>query len=246
MTSHEIVEGALGERGRVSRRFVIGAIVIVAIVAAVVAWLAFNGGSSSTASASAGDTTLAVVTRRDLAETQTESGTLGYAGPRTLSVPSSSGQSSGGGQGAAASASTGSSSGTVTWLAPEGSVVRRGGVLYRVDNAPVVLMYGTVPVYRTLSAGIADGPDVRQLEWNLVALGYDPGVVDDALRLRDGRGGEALAGRARRQTQTGVVALGVDGVPAGPAADRPADRDRRLRRPARLPGDDHHLDARRT
>ena len=76
-------------------------------------------------------------------------------------------------------------------------------------------MYGTVPVYRTLSAGIADGPDVRQLEQNLVALGYDPGVVDDhfdsATAAAVKRWQDALG-----QTQTGSVALGSMAFLPGP------------------------------
>jgi len=52
-------------------------------------------------------------------------------------------------------------------------------LLYRVDDDPVVLMYGSVPAWRALSSGVSDGPDVLELERNLSALGYDPGTVDD-------------------------------------------------------------------
>lgn len=62
-------------------------------------------------------------------------------------------------------------SGTYTWLPSAGRVVRRGQVLYRVSNAPVVLLYGTVPAYRALSTGMS-GPDVQELNANLAALGY--------------------------------------------------------------------------
>jgi hypothetical protein len=62
-------------------------------------------------------------------------------------------------------------SGTYTWLPSAGQVVRRGQVLYRASNAPVVLLSGSVPSYRSLSAGMS-GPDVRELNENLVALGY--------------------------------------------------------------------------
>jgi peptidoglycan hydrolase-like protein with peptidoglycan-binding domain len=72
--------------------------------------------------------------------------------------------------------------GTITWLPEEGTVVRRGQPLYRVDGRPVQLLYGKLPAWRELSVGVDDGPDVRQLERNLVALGYDPDrgiTVDD-------------------------------------------------------------------
>ena len=44
-------------------------------------------------------------------------------------------------------------------------------MLYRVNDRPVVLLHGSTPAYRTLSAG-ASGPDVAELNADLVALGY--------------------------------------------------------------------------
>jgi peptidoglycan hydrolase-like protein with peptidoglycan-binding domain len=70
--------------------------------------------------------------------------------------------------------------GTLTAMARAGSVVHAGGVLYRLDGDPIVLMYGSTPVYRALKSGVADGADVRELERNLAALGFDPGTVDEA------------------------------------------------------------------
>jgi peptidoglycan hydrolase-like protein with peptidoglycan-binding domain len=67
----------------------------------------------------------------------------------------------------------------VTWLPEVGHVVRRGEELLRADEQPVVLFYGTVPMYRALGAG-AKGADVRQLEQNLAALGYAGFTVDDS------------------------------------------------------------------
>lgn len=58
-----------------------------------------------------------------------------------------------------------------TELPAAGQVIRRGQVLYQVSGNPVVLLYGQVPAYRTLSEGMS-GTDVRQLNANLVALGY--------------------------------------------------------------------------
>jgi hypothetical protein len=50
-------------------------------------------------------------------------------------------------------------------------VIRQGQVLYRVDGAPVVLLYGATPAFRSLAKG-AHGADVAQVNHALVALGY--------------------------------------------------------------------------
>jgi peptidoglycan hydrolase-like protein with peptidoglycan-binding domain len=62
--------------------------------------------------------------------------------------------------------------GVYTQLPEAGDKVGCGGVLYRVDDRPVVLLCGTVPAYRALHVGLA-GADVRQLNRNLHQLGYD-------------------------------------------------------------------------
>lgn len=100
----------------------------------------------------------AKVTRGDMVVTETLDGTLGYAGQTTI---------------------TSKVAGTITRLAAEGSVVHRGERLFSVDDQPVVLLYGKLPAYRTLTVG-SQGADVRQLERNLKALGYgDELEVDD-------------------------------------------------------------------
>ena len=62
-------------------------------------------------------------------------------------------------------------SGIYTELPVPGQVISQGQVLYRVNDSPVVLLYGSTPTYRTLSAG-ATGADVAELNADLVALGY--------------------------------------------------------------------------
>jgi len=99
------------------------------------------------------------VERRTLKETGTVSGELGYDESITVSA--------------------GVSGGVLTWLPTEGAVVRRGKAAYRVNDEPVVLLIGKLPLYRTLSDGV-DGADVKQLEQNLEKLGYDPGTVDES------------------------------------------------------------------
>jgi hypothetical protein len=61
--------------------------------------------------------------------------------------------------------------GTYTELPAVGQVISQGHVLYRMNDSPVVLLYGSTPAYRTLSAG-ATGHDVAELNADLVALGY--------------------------------------------------------------------------
>jgi peptidoglycan hydrolase-like protein with peptidoglycan-binding domain len=65
------------------------------------------------------------------------------------------------------------SAGTITWLPEVGTTLAQGDVVAKVNEVPVVLLYGALPAYRTLAYG-SEGADVQQLETALVALGYDP------------------------------------------------------------------------
>ena len=50
-----------------------------------------------------------------------------------------------------------------------------------MGGVPVILMNGTTPAYRDLNSSDSDGPDILELNRNLVALGFNPDgiVVDD-------------------------------------------------------------------
>ena len=100
-------------------------------------------------------TALSSITRRSLSETTQFNGTLGYAGSYTV---------------------LSRARGTVTWLPALGGVIHQGEVVYRADEAPVVLLYGPSPAYRTLAEGASGadvtGADVAQLNRDLVALGF--------------------------------------------------------------------------
>ena len=64
-------------------------------------------------------------------------------------------------------------SGTLTWSVPAGTVVTSGQLLYETDGANrAALMYGSRPAWRTLDADASNGVDIRQLEENLLLLGY--------------------------------------------------------------------------
>jgi peptidoglycan hydrolase-like protein with peptidoglycan-binding domain len=72
--------------------------------------------------------------------------------------------------------------GTVTSLVAGGDTIDAGTVVATVDGAPVVAMIGDIPGYRDLSTASTEGADIRQLELNLVQLGFDPDhkiVIDE-------------------------------------------------------------------
>jgi hypothetical protein len=63
--------------------------------------------------------------------------------------------------------------GTFTGLPAPGQVVRQGQALYALDGHSVPLLYGRVPQWRAFRAGMADGPDVAELNRALTALGLE-------------------------------------------------------------------------
>jgi peptidoglycan hydrolase-like protein with peptidoglycan-binding domain len=145
--------------GRRARRAVlIGA---AAAGLAALAWLLIpHGGDGGTPAAN--DTVplgSAAVERRDLVAREDIDGTLGFSDTSTVAAPAA---------------------GTITRLRAEGDTVTRGRSVLSIDaKATAWVLYGTIPMYRDLGPGVSDGRDVRQLERNLRALGYDPGTVDD-------------------------------------------------------------------
>ena len=174
---------ARGQWGR------IGVAVALAALAALLIGIATNAGSSRGASNPPKTSGVTTVQRRDLVATDTESGTLSYADPQTI---------------------FNRLTGTITWLPSIGRVVKPGGTLYKVSGQPVILMDGPVPAYRDLSDGVTDGPDVKELKQNLVALGFDPShqiTINDTFDAATTTAVEAWQA-SLAETQTGVVSLG--------------------------------------
>ncbi|MBV8944979.1 MAG: peptidoglycan-binding protein [Solirubrobacterales bacterium] len=128
------------------------------------------------------------VQRRDLVQTDTESGTLSYADPQTV---------------------YNRLTGTITWLPSIGQVIRPGQAIYRVNGEPVSLMDGSTPAYRDLNSSDSAGQDILQLNRNLVALGFDPGgvVVDDVWQPATTAAVE-LFQESLGETETGSLTLG--------------------------------------
>jgi peptidoglycan hydrolase-like protein with peptidoglycan-binding domain len=98
----------------------------------------------------------AEISKTTLVDREDHDGTLGHGDTMTLAARAA---------------------GTVTSLPATGATIRRGGALYRLDNKPVELLYGSLPAYRALAPGVK-GADVKQFEKNLWALGYRGFTVD--------------------------------------------------------------------
>ncbi|HZM81979.1 MAG TPA: peptidoglycan-binding domain-containing protein [Candidatus Limnocylindrales bacterium] len=136
--------------------------------------------------------TTVTITRQDLVEIRTVSGKMGY-GPEKAVISRLTG--------------------TLTALPGLGEVIDRGKVLFRINDEPVVLLFGALPSYRQLALDLR-GKDVKQLKENLRALGYS--VNSDDLY------GASTASAVRKWQkdlglpQTGVVELGRVYYAAGP------------------------------
>lgn len=169
---------------------------LVVVTAVGEGWVLISGGhawSPTSSSAASGSPATAVptatatvpVTKTDLATTTQISGTLGFAGdyPAVDQGPG----------------------GTITALPTPGQIVRRGQSLYEIDGSPVTLLYGARPEWRALFQGVPDGPDVRQLQENLVALGF---ATTSTLKVNDHFDGATAAAVSRWQHATGQAVTG--------------------------------------
>ena len=125
-----------------------------AAVAGAVAAVAVIGGAPAPAAPAAPPVATVRVTRTSLVTTMLTAGTLGYA---------------------ATSPVVNQLAGTFTQIPRPGRRITAGGTLFRVDDLPVVLMTGRVPAWRPMLPGIT-GPDIAQLDRNLIALGYATGL----------------------------------------------------------------------
>lgn len=150
------------------------------------------------------------VRRADLSDNRQFSGTLGFGAARKVQ---------------------GIGPGTITRLPAVGTKVVRGTRLYRVDDQPVVVLYGDTPPFRVIDRAGLRGSDVRQLRRNLSALGYRTWSVHqdttdrsllDALKAWQKKLGVPAPG-ALRPGQVVVLAgpgrvSGLDALPGAPAA----------------------------
>jgi peptidoglycan hydrolase-like protein with peptidoglycan-binding domain len=137
------------------KTWALGAAAVLAAVTATGGVVVMTGAKQQASAAQQPPVNTVKVERRALAAMVSEAGTLTYRAQSDGSPYSVINQARG----------------IYTELPSAGEVVSQGRVLYRVNDRPVVLLHGSTPAYRTLSAG-ASGPDVAELNADLVALGY--------------------------------------------------------------------------
>ncbi|MFD3737378.1 peptidoglycan-binding protein [Streptomyces sp. NPDC058629] len=154
--------------GRGRRTVLIASAVAVVAAVAVVGALGLGGGDDGDPSAPPRSGTVVAVTRATLTERTSVEGQLGYGTELPLPVKAQ---------------------GTVTWLPETGATVERGDELLRVDDRPVVLMYGSLPMYRSLGLTAQENEQ-----------GSDGGNSDE--QQRDG-GGDGKSPNASRSTAPG-------------------------------------------
>jgi hypothetical protein len=133
---------------------VLAAVAAAAIAAGITGTRAGGGTGTDGVGDNASPTSTATVTRQSLASEIPVTATLGYAGSYNV---------------------VNQASGIITRLPGAGTIIRQGQILYEVSGQPVVLLYGSTPAYRSLPAAASSqmtGPDVRELNADLVAMGY--------------------------------------------------------------------------
>ncbi|MFJ2293993.1 peptidoglycan-binding protein [Streptomyces sp. NPDC087894] len=137
------------------KKAIVLSIVAVLLATGAGAGLLWAGGGGKTPGPEAGPKIRRVaVAKTDMSGVRDMEGTLGYDSVRNV---------------------RGAGEGVVTWLPKQGATVARGEQLYRVDERPTVVFYGSTPLYRRLDTPGSVGRDIRVVADNLKTLGYDIG-----------------------------------------------------------------------
>lgn len=138
-------------------RWLAGGAVLVLVGGGVVSAVAdpFGGGKDESPTPAGGGTTTAAVREGPLSAQVSQGGTLSYAAQDDGTPYSVVNQAHG----------------IYTWVPSAGDEIKCGRTLYWVGDTPVPLLCGARPAYRNLSEGNS-GRDVRELNDNLVKLGY--------------------------------------------------------------------------
>lgn len=169
-------------KGKSRTRLIVGLVAVAVVVAAGIAVLVLTGRSDADSAATSkpsASAKTATVVKTDLADTKPTAGTLGFGAEQPVK---------------------GTKPGMITWLPGSGETLTRGSTLYRVDDKPVPIFHGDLPLFRTLGMPQAPPPppppaegqpppppaeipapprgrDVKLVAENLKALGYTVGKL---------------------------------------------------------------------
>ncbi|WP_229348518.1 peptidoglycan-binding protein [Streptomyces sp. UNOB3_S3] len=187
---------------RVRRAVLICSVVAVVATVTLVGALGFGGGKDKHPGVPSRAGSFVPVTRATVTERTKVDGQLGYGAEVPLLVKAT---------------------GTVTWLPEQGTLVERGGVLLRVNDRPVVLLYGSLPMYRDLRPASRDSGRHQEADQGAgkerqdgaagAAAGSSPapgGAEGGASSTGAGALGE-VKGSDVLQFQTNLAALGFTG-----------------------------------
>ena len=167
------------------KTWALAAAAVLAVASAIGGVIVLSSPKQAAAAAPHASASTATIDERELSATVSETGILTYRARPDGSPYSVINQAPG----------------TYTVLPGLGRVITQGHVLYRVNNRPVTLLQGSTPAYRTLSRR-ATGPDVAELNRDLVALGY-------ATRAQLSRSSDAFGAATTRAVRKLQAALGV-------------------------------------
>lgn len=172
--------------GRRYRQAAAVAAVMAAVGAAAVGALGLGGAADDPGARPAASTAATTaVERRTLVASSSLEATVDFGAPRPLPVKAT---------------------GTITWLPPTGTVLARGDEVLRVDDRPVILLYGELPQYRELAAGRAPeastGDDVAPVPG---PSGTAPPAADDGSGAGSRRAAPRPGGSAPAAPQAPAV-----------------------------------------
>ena len=201
-----IAGGVPGRRRR--RTLLIGAGVLAVAVVVTVGALGLGGNGGADDGAAPGrDSQVVEVTRATLTDRTEIDGQLGHGPQVPFPVKAD---------------------GTVTWLPATGTTVRRGQQVLRVDDRPVVLLYGSLPMYREL--GVRQPAARTEEQAGEGASGSSDGGAGG------GAGGAKNTGTGRKTGTTG------DTGTAGTSGTTGAGSPRTTTAPAATPRPLHGMD----
>jgi hypothetical protein len=176
------------------KRWVLAGVAVLVAVAATGGLVFMSGAKQATAAGQESPVNTATVEKGRLSATVSQYGTLTYRA-RSDGSPYSV---------------INRARGTYTELPAAGDRVGCGDVLYRVNDKPVLLLCGSTPAYRSLSEG-ESGPDVAELNANLVHLGYASRAQLDPSSDSFGSATASALGKLQSklgENQTGSLDLG--------------------------------------